>query len=103
LEIFTENFHQETARKHNEALEKYIRQNLSSIGYTFSSTEEFYQFCKKRVSRVCFDDQPNYYELYLDHRGKDDFGRLIGSYSDALAINWEVNEHGTLTVKAIIG
>lgn len=73
-------------------LKSYLLENLKRIGYTFESDDAFYNFLKSRVTRLDFGSRPNHHEFRLDHSTTDTehrVGRLIGSYSDELDIEFD--------------
>lgn len=87
-------------KKQNSKLKEYLINNLSQLGYSFSSDDEFHFFLSQRVHRITFEDQPNYYEFYIDFVDYDNKGSLFGIYSDKIQI--QSSEDG-FTVTATIG
>ena len=76
-------------------LEEYLVENLSKIGFTFNSKDEFYEFCKVRISKIDFGE--NDHEFYLDFIDLQNKGVLVGKYSDNSKIEFN-NEGMTLTI-----
>jgi hypothetical protein len=84
--------------KFDNKLEDYVKRNLSQLGHEFSSKVYFHDFCKKRITRASFVNDPHCYDIYLDYVSEENRGTLIGCYSDKFKI---VNEGNKVT--AIIG
>jgi len=72
--------------KFSDRLSSYLRKNLSDTGYEFKSDSEYLEFVKSRITRVGFEDKPDYYEFYIDRSEHDD-GFLIGCYSSKVQIS----------------
>ena len=75
----------------DKKLEDYIKKNLMQLGFEFTSQIEFYDFCKKRITRVYSVNDPHHYDFYLDLK-KENQGILIGWYSDKIEIIKEENK-----------
>ena len=82
----------------DKQLRQHVTDNLKKLGYEFISESDFILFVQKRVSRICFEDKPNYFEIYLDFVENDNKGTLICCYSDKVDFIIEGN-----SVKATIG
>ena len=61
-----------------ENIEAYLIENLNKKGFSFKNKEEFYEFCKSRVSRL--DTNGIYHDFYLDFINLENRGILIGKY-----------------------
>jgi hypothetical protein len=92
-------FYQKVSREFNLKLENYIKDNLFKLGFKFSNNIEFYDFTEKRITRISFEENPNYYEFYVDYVNLDNKGLFIGCYSD----DFEMNMGFDVTVKINIG
>jgi hypothetical protein len=88
-------FHKKTTAEWEEKLKAYLKENLNQIGYKFENDNHFLDFCKRRVIRLSFQNQPNYYEFFLDFVNEENTGTFIGCCSDKVEF---VNEGITLTV-----
>lgn len=88
----------ELIKNTDNAVKKYLIDNLKQFGYHFNHDEAFINFCKERITRIAFEEKPYYYEFYLDFIGSNDKGICIGSYSDKIEI---INEGNKIT--AVIG
>ena len=62
----------------NEAIEKYLRDNLASIGHTFDSREQFCDFMRSRVTRVKDHPTKMRFSYYIDYNIATQCGILIG-------------------------
>jgi len=82
----------------DKQLGQHVTNNLKELGYEFISESEFILFVQKRVSRICFNGKPNYFEIYLDFIDSDNKGTLICCYSDKVDFIIEGN-----SVKVTIG
>lgn len=67
-----------------DKLQYYIKNKLIELGYEFKNDKEFFEFCKDRIRRICFEDHPNYYEFYLDYINPQNRGTLIVTYSSEI-------------------
>ena len=93
-----ESFYQQITSQHiaafNERIKEYLTENLKLIGICFNTDAEFLEFISTRLTRIKFEDNPNYYEFYLDFVNEENRGRLVGSYSDKTKI---VHNGNTIT------
>jgi hypothetical protein len=62
----------------NEAIEKYLRDNLASIGHTFDTREQFCDFMRSRVTRVKDHPTKMRFSYYIDYNIETQGGILIG-------------------------
>jgi hypothetical protein len=92
------NFYNETRKSFEEHLKFYLIKNLKNLGYDFNSEEQFLDFCKNRIQRISFLEEPNEYQFYLDYKNEINKGTFIGSYSDEKIIKQEGS-----TITATIG
>lgn len=97
-ETVINDFHRKVMSEWEEKLKAYLKENLKQFGYEFESDNEFLEFCKRRVNRLCFEDKPNYYEFYLDYVNEENTGKFIGCCSDKVEFVNEVNK-----MTAIVG
>ena len=97
-ETVMNDFHRKVMSEWEEKLKAYLKENLKQFGYEFENDNEFLDFCKRRVNRLCFEDKRNYYEFYLDYVNEENAGKFIGCYSDKVEF---VNEGSKIT--AIVG
>jgi len=101
LENFHDTFMKDMYRKvtaeWDAKLKAYIQKNLKEFGYSFQSDAEFFDFCKNRVHRIVFEENPNDYEFYLDFVDADNKGTLIGLCSDKIDFKMDGNT-ATVTI-----
>lgn len=83
-----------------EGLKANVISNLRRLGFSFRSDEEFLNFCKYRITRIAFDEDPNCYDIYLDFKDENDRGVLITTYCHKVTIDRD-NFSGRITL--IIG
>lgn len=88
--------HKNAIAEWEEKLKVYLKENLKQFGYDFENDNEFLDFCKIRVNRLCFEDKPNYYEFYLDYVNEENTGKLIGCCSDNIDF---INNGDKTTIK----
>lgn len=83
--------------KHEHALmiERELLKKLSMFGIHFSSVEEQNIFLKKNITRLAFDDNPKYFELYYNFKSLTLRGSFLFSYSDEITID---HENGRLKI-----
>lgn len=93
-------FTQKAWSEWEQKLKAYLKDNLKQFGYEFATDDEFLNFCKERVNRICFEDNPNYYEFYLDYVNEENTGKLIGACSDEIEF---VNDFENNKITVIIG
>ena len=86
---------EKVANSYNSILESYFRNNLKKLGYEFSTDNEFYEFCKKRIHKITTTEKPNYHELYIDFVDLSNPGKFVGCYSDEIKT---LENNGTITV-----
>jgi len=72
-------------------LRHYIQDNLKQFGYTFKNDADFFDFCKHRIHRLSFTENPNYYEFYLDFVDTENKGTFVGSCSDKMVFTMTGN------------
>lgn len=72
-------------------LKTYIQDNLKKFGHTFETEIKFFDFCKIRVYRLAFTDNPHYFEFYLDFIDPNNRGTFIGSCSEKIDFKIEGN------------
>ena len=79
-------------KKHNERLTDAIKNSLIQLGYSFTSEDEFLDFCKNRVHLVReFETE----SLYLDY--KDEFNRGIILAKYPTKMEWK-EDNGSVTL-----
>lgn len=100
-ETVTNEFHKKVMFEWEEKLKYYLKDNLKQFGYEFKNDNEFVDFCKSRVNRVCFEDQPNYYEFYIDYINEKNKGKIIGCYSDNVKFVNDGNKVTSIYVKSL--
>lgn len=89
-------FHQKAVREFDQKLKEYVIKNLNHLGFIFTTDLDFIQFVSTRITRVAFEDKPDYYELFLDYNNETKHGTLIGTYSTKTVFE---NNGCTMTVK----
>lgn len=75
----------------NERLKEYLISKLYKIGINVKNDEEFIELIKTRITRIAFDDKPDYYEFYLDFVDHKNRGIKIGAYSTKIEMITEGN------------
>lgn len=93
-----EDFMNYSYRSFEEHLTNYLTDNLKRLGYKFYSMEQLINFCKERVHRVSFKDNPDEIRFYLDYISENEIGTYIGAYCNKTSVKYEGN-----TVTAIFG
>lgn len=73
-------------------LEKYLRDNLASIGYKFESREAFFNFMKRRVTRVQISPRKLEFKYWLDVDSKTSPPILFGSTTEEMSIDSQQNK-----------
>ena len=101
-DTFMNDMYRKVTAEWDAKLKAYIEENLKQFGYTFENEAEFFEFCKNRVHRLAFTENPNYYEFYLDFVDADDKGIFVGSCSDKMDFKMDGNT-ATVTIGKSIG
>ena len=96
-DTFMKDMYRKLTAEWDAKLKDYIQDNLKQFGYTFETDAEFFEFCKNRVHRIAFEDNPNYYEFYFDYVDADDKGNFIGACSDKIDFKMDGNT-ATVTI-----
>lgn len=78
-----------------QKFKSYLEKNLKTIGYFFETEEKFTNFFKEKVTRIVFEDKPNYQEFYINYVNQENSGTLIGICSDKIEI---INKDNKFTI-----
>lgn len=76
----------------DEHLKQYLINNLAIRGYTFSNDAEFMEFVKTRITKLQFEDDPYWNELYVDYQSTENKGEIVGCYSTKPNFTYEVQD-----------
>lgn len=101
-DTFMKDMYRKLTSEWDAKLKTYIQDNLKQFGHTFETEAEFFEFCKNRVHRIAFEDNPNYYEFYFDFVDADNKGTFIGCCSDKIDFKMDGNT-ATVTIGKSIG
>ena len=83
-DTFMKDMYRKVTSEWDAKLKAYIQDNLKQFGHTFETDTDFFDFCKNRIHRLAFTENPSHYEFYLDFVDADDKGTFIGSCSDKI-------------------
>ena len=96
-DTFMKDMYRKVTSEWDAKLKDYIQDNLKQFGHNFEDDTDFFEFCKNRIHRLAFTENPNYYEFYLDFVDADNKGTFIGSCSDKIDFKMEGNT-ATITI-----
>lgn len=76
----------ELVQKQDNAVQDKVKEQLANHGYTFKTQEDFIEFCKKRISRVQIEGEPDEHEIRLDFVDVKNPGSLLIIYSTKITM-----------------
>jgi len=64
-----------------------VKKNLKKLCFEFNTELEFIDFVINRITKIQYDEKPNYFELYLDFKSYENKGILILFGKEELKLN----------------
>lgn len=89
IDIFMTEAVERARKEFDEHLKTYVLNNLKRLGFEFKNNSELEKFTAERISKVTFEESPNYHELYVDYVDLDNMGQYIGSYDTTTQVTFE--------------
>lgn len=72
----------------NQRLVAFLIEQLNNKRFYFMTLHDFHQFVKKRVTKVAYADNKQFFDFYLDFIDAENKGTYLGSYHIETVSEW---------------